>query len=257
VLYGDYYFRGDALGPRLIFGVLPICIPVAWYAMAIPSWYIAASYVYAYHQCLSSPLSLQHESLRPSSAARLSRIYPLTMIILSSIILTCTDIVGDPVLSTYGGHLRFAYDSLDHVALVNMTHEGDWVWYNIDAVSVEWKWFGVPFHNFIGWIITSLIAFSWATYISNRYAPAVATVNPSNSNDNSNEWYDHDVYISVLPITLILSTGLFYATHGTIQEPLQITAIIVIVLPAVIALLINFLWSSRTITVGTGRVKIS
>lgn len=111
-IYGPYHYS-DQLGFKL--GHVPVLIPLTWFAMIYPAYVVA------------NALVGQH--LFGTSGRRR---HVLWLALVSAVVMTCWDVVMDPVMSA-GGY---------------------WVW------EQPGGYFGVPFQNYLGWIATTFTIYT-------------------------------------------------------------------------------------------------
>jgi uncharacterized membrane protein len=208
-IFGSYTFSSTAFGPRVFNGILPIGVPFAWYAMGYPCYIIATTF-----------------AVRRSTSSSAARLRPLETILVAAVTLTCSDICGDPLLSSSGGHHRYRYD---HINDVPHWLDSDWTWN--EAHLTPYVWHGVPIHNFIGWFITSLVAFTSCIAVTSKI-PSIT----QEKDGSKSRWWLSPAYAGMLPITMVLATGVFYATHGTIPSSIQNAAIFLMILPSAASL---------------------
>lgn len=111
LVYGPYHYT-DRLGPKFL-GLVPYLIPLAWLMMMYPSLVIA-------------------QKLLGSSGPGYRKVLKVSA--LGGVIMTCWDLVMDPVM-VMGGH---------------------WVW---DGPLNSRVYFGIPLQNFWGWWLTTFATF--------------------------------------------------------------------------------------------------
>jgi putative membrane protein len=146
LIYGRYYYS-DQLGFKL--GLVPIIIPFIWFMMLYPSYCIATLIGNG------RPEQNQHGRPTPKTDA-LSHIIWLSF--LGAMTMTAWDLAVDPVFTEFGF----------------------WVW--VDGGP----YFGVPLHNFAGWLLTTftiyLVYRLWerrlATRPSTAYTPLIIWLAP-------------------------------------------------------------------------------
>lgn len=107
-VYGPYHYT-DALGYKFL-GLVPLLIPVAWFAVSYPSFVIAGRLAPVVKSVLAWRLSVAG---------------------LGAVIMTAWDLAMDPM----------------------MVAGGYWVW------EVEGAYFGIPLHNYAGWLLTIFVVF--------------------------------------------------------------------------------------------------
>jgi uncharacterized membrane protein len=117
LIYGAYHYT-DALGPKL--GHVPIIIPIAWFMMIYPS-YIIANLIGSGRQMMMRD--------KKSNNNQTTLVQILWLSFLSAVIMTAWDLVVDPYLSG--------------------PTERAWIWED------GGQYFGVPLHNFGGWLLTT------------------------------------------------------------------------------------------------------
>ncbi|MDQ3807195.1 MAG: carotenoid biosynthesis protein [Thermoproteota archaeon] len=119
LIYGAYHYT-DALGLKL--GHVPIIIPIAWFMMIYPSYIIA--------NLIGNGGRLQKTvSIDKNSNNNRIPVQILWISFLSAVIMTAWDLVVDPYLSG--------------------PTERVWIW------EEGGQYFGVPLHNFGGWLLTT------------------------------------------------------------------------------------------------------
>jgi putative membrane protein len=118
LIYGAYRYT-DALGLKL--GHVPIIIPIAWFMMVYPS-YIVANLIGNGRQKM-----MRREKKNNNNNWIILQILWLSF--LGAVVMTAWDLVVDPYLS---GPMERA-----------------WIWEN------GGQYFGVPLHNFGGWLLTT------------------------------------------------------------------------------------------------------
>ncbi len=116
LIYGSYHYT-DALGLKL--GHVPIIIPIAWFMMIYPS-YIIANLIGSGRQMMVRERNNNN---------RITLVQILWLSFLSAVIMTTWDLVVDPYLSGSTGRA--------------------WIW------EEGGQYFGVPLHNFGGWLLTT------------------------------------------------------------------------------------------------------
>jgi uncharacterized membrane protein len=137
LIYGAYHYT-DALGLKL--GHVPIIIPIAWFMMIYPSYIIA-------NLIRSGRMMMIREKKSSSNNNNNSRT-PLVQILwlsfLSAVIITAWDLVVDPYLSG--------------------PTERAWIWEG----GGGGQYFGVPLHNFGGWLLTTFTIYLLFQLLSER-----------------------------------------------------------------------------------------
>ena len=120
LIYGRYYYS-DQLGFKL--GLVPLIIPLIWFMMLYPSYCIA--------NLIGNGRTEHERNVRSRSGHSTPQKETLSHILLLSFLgamtMTAWDLVIDPVF----------------------TELGFWVW--VDSGP----YFGVPLHNFAGWLLTT------------------------------------------------------------------------------------------------------
>jgi uncharacterized membrane protein len=123
LIYGAYHYT-DALGLKL--GHVPIIIPIAWFMMVYPSYIIA--------NLVQSGRLMMRGKMKNNDNNSINILTPILQILwlsfLSAVIMTAWDLVVDPYLSG--------------------PTERAWIWEGGDG-----QYFGVPLHNFGGWLLTT------------------------------------------------------------------------------------------------------
>jgi putative membrane protein len=161
-LFGPYCYT-DLLGYRA-FGRIPLLIPIAWFSMVYPSYVIA---------------NMLGEG-QPISAPRRTVWWICGMAILSAMTMTAWDLVMDPVMS---------YTAVSSGSLVNDPA----IWDHGEVGVPAWRWlsehvphpgacmdvdplphgprthFGVPFQNYLGWLITATTVFLIFRLLEHRF----------------------------------------------------------------------------------------
>jgi putative membrane protein len=132
LIYGAYHYT-DALGPKL--GHVPIIIPIAWFMMIYPS-YIIANLIGSGRQMMM----MREKNNYSNNPITLVEILWLSF--LSAVIMTAWDLVVDPYLSG--------------------PTERAWIWED------GGQYFGVPLHNFGGWLLTTFTIYFIFRLLSER-----------------------------------------------------------------------------------------
>jgi uncharacterized membrane protein len=138
LIYGAYYYT-DALGPKL--GHVPIIIPIAWFMMIYPS-YIIANLIAGGRQKVMMIRGNKSNSNNNYSNNRTTLLQILGLSFLSAVIMTAWDLVVDPYLSG--------------------SAERAWIWED------SGQYFGVPLHNFGGWLLTTFTIYFLFQLLSER-----------------------------------------------------------------------------------------
>jgi putative membrane protein len=133
LIYGTYHYT-DALGVKL--GNVPIIIPIAWFMMVYPSYIIA--------NLIGSGRTMS----RGYNNSKTPIVQILRLSFLSAVIMTAWDLVVDPYLSG--------------------PTEKAWIWENGGG-----QYFGVPLHNFGGWILTTFTIYLLFRLLSERMLQAL------------------------------------------------------------------------------------
>jgi uncharacterized membrane protein len=128
LIYGAYHYT-DALGLKL--GHVPIIIPIAWFMMIYPS-YIIANLIGSGRQMM----------MRDKNNNRITLVQILWLSFLSAVMMTAWDLVVDPYLSG--------------------PTERAWIWED------GGQYFGVPLHNFGGWLLTTFTIYFIFRLLSER-----------------------------------------------------------------------------------------
>jgi uncharacterized membrane protein len=129
LIYGAYHYT-DALGLKL--GHVPIIIPIAWFMMIYPS-YIIANLIGTGRQMMMRDKNNNH---------RITLAQILWLSFLSAVTMTAWDLVVDPYLSG--------------------PTERAWIWED------GGQYFGVPLHNFGGWLLTTFTIYFIFRLLSER-----------------------------------------------------------------------------------------
>jgi uncharacterized membrane protein len=135
LIYGAYHYT-DALGLKL--GHVPIIIPIAWLMMIYPSYIIA-------NLIRSGRLMMRGEGEEEEEEenSRTPLVQLLWLSLLSAVIMTAWDLVVDPYLSG--------------------PTEKAWIWEDGGG-----QYFGVPLHNFGGWLLTTFTIYFLFRLLSER-----------------------------------------------------------------------------------------
>ena len=136
LIYGAYHYT-DALGLKL--GHVPIIIPIAWFMMIYPS-YIIANLIAGGRQKIIMIRGDKGNNNYSNNRVTLLRILVLSF--LSAVIMTAWDLVVDPYLSG--------------------PTERAWIWED------GGQYFGVPLHNFGGWLLTTFTIYFLFQLLSER-----------------------------------------------------------------------------------------
>ena len=131
LIYGPYHYT-DALGLKL--GHVPIIIPIAWFAMIYPSYIIA--------NLIGSGRQMMMREKNNYSNNPITLVQILWLSFLSAVIMTAWDLVVDPFLSG--------------------PTERAWIWED------GGQYFGVPLHNFGGWLLTTFTIYFIFRLLSER-----------------------------------------------------------------------------------------
>lgn len=147
-LYGPYCYT-PLLGPKVA-GRIPVLIPFAWYMMVYPSYVIA---------------NLLAEGRATSDPARPLR-WIMLMAVLSATILTAWDLTMDPIMSyeaaTEAAGAPLAVTTGDDMPAWRWTAEvtePDQCHVAERLPNSERTHFGVPWQNYLGWMITGFVVF--------------------------------------------------------------------------------------------------
>lgn len=138
LIYGAYHYT-DALGLKL--GHVPIIIPIAWFMMIYPS-YIIANLIAGGRQKVMMIRGNKSNSNNNYSNNRTTLLQILGLSFLSAVIMTAWDLVVDPYLSG--------------------PTERVWIWED------GGQYFGVPLHNFGGWLLTTFTIYFIFQLLSER-----------------------------------------------------------------------------------------
>ena len=131
LIYGAYHYT-DALGLKL--GHVPIIIPIAWFMMIYPSYIIA--------NLIGSGRQMMTRDKNNYSNNPITLVQILWLSFLSAVIMTAWDLVVDPYLSG--------------------PTERAWIWED------GGQYFGVPLHNFGGWLLTTFTIYFIFRLLSER-----------------------------------------------------------------------------------------
>lgn len=134
LIYGAYHYT-DALGLKL--GHVPIIIPLAWFMMIYPSYIIA-------NLIGSGRLMMRAKKKNNNNNSRTPLVQILWLSFLSAVIMTAWDLVVDPYLSG--------------------PTERAWIW----EEDGGGQYFGIPLHNFGGWLITTFTIYFLFRLLSER-----------------------------------------------------------------------------------------
>jgi uncharacterized membrane protein len=132
LIYGAYHYT-DALGLKL--GHVPIIIPIAWFMMIYPS-YIIANLIGSGRQMMMM------RDKKNNNNNRITLVQILWLSFLSAVMMTAWDLVVDPYLSG--------------------PTERAWIWED------GGQYFGVPLHNFGGWLLTTFTIYFIFRLLSER-----------------------------------------------------------------------------------------
>jgi len=138
LIYGTYHYT-DALGLKL--GHVPIIIPIAWFMMIYPS-YIIANLIAGSRQKIMMIRGNKSNNNNNSSNNRTTLQQILWLSFLSAVVMTAWDLVVDPYLSG--------------------PTERAWIW------EEGGQYFGVPLHNFGGWLLTTFTIYFLFQLLSER-----------------------------------------------------------------------------------------
>ena len=131
LIYGAYHYT-DALGLKL--GHVPIIIPIAWFMMIYPSYIIA--------NLIGSGRQMMTRDKKNNNNNPITLVQILWLSFLSAVIMTAWDLVVDPYLSG--------------------PTERAWIWED------GGQYFGVPLHNFGGWLLTTFTIYFVFRLLSER-----------------------------------------------------------------------------------------
>ena len=131
LIYGAYHYT-DALGLKL--GHVPIIIPIAWFMMIYPSYIIA--------NLIGSGRQMMTRYKKNNNNNPITLVQILWLSFLSAVIMTAWDLVVDPYLSG--------------------PTERAWIWED------GGQYFGVPLHNFGGWLLTTFTIYFVFRLLSER-----------------------------------------------------------------------------------------
>jgi uncharacterized membrane protein len=131
LIYGAYHYT-NALGLKL--GHVPIIIPIAWFMMIYPSYIIA--------NLIGSGRQMMTRDKKNNNNNPITLVQILWLSFLSAVIMTAWDLVVDPYLSG--------------------PTERAWIWED------GGQYFGVPLHNFGGWLLTTFTIYFIFRLLSER-----------------------------------------------------------------------------------------
>ena len=131
LIYGAYHYT-NALGLKL--GHVPIIIPIAWFMMIYPSYIIA--------NLIGSGRQMMTRDKKKNNNNPITLVQILWLSFLSAVIMTAWDLVVDPYLSG--------------------PTERAWIWED------GGQYFGVPLHNFGGWLLTTFTIYFIFRLLSER-----------------------------------------------------------------------------------------
>ncbi len=137
LIYGAYHYT-DALGLKL--GHVPIIIPIAWFMMIYPSYIIANLIAGGRQKIIMIRGNKGNNNNSSNNRTTLQQILWLSF--LSAVIMTAWDLVVDPYLSG--------------------PTERAWIW------EEGGQYFGVPLHNFGGWLLTTFTIYFLFQLLSER-----------------------------------------------------------------------------------------
>jgi uncharacterized membrane protein len=132
LIYGAYHYT-NALGLKL--GHVPIIIPIAWFMMIYPS-YIIANLIGSGRQMMMMG------DKKNNNNHQITLVQILWLSFLSAVMMTAWDLVVDPYLSG--------------------PTERAWIWED------GGQYFGVPLHNFGGWLLTTFTIYFIFRLLSER-----------------------------------------------------------------------------------------
>ncbi len=139
-IFGPYYYTG-LLGLKL-FGRIPVLIPFAWYMMFYPTYIVAN-------------ILAEGTPITP----KMNAVWIVWMAALSALVMTAWDLTMDPIMSydsCHGGGVCGGRP------LQSQIGSPAWVWPH------GGDYFGVPFLNFRGWLMTAFIVFLVFRFIEPR-----------------------------------------------------------------------------------------
>jgi uncharacterized membrane protein len=139
LIYGAYHYT-DALGLKL--GHVPIIIPIAWFMMVYPS-YIIANLIRSGRLMMMMMEKTKKNNNNNNSSSHTPILQILWLSLLSAVIMTAWDLVVDPYLSG--------------------PTERAWIWEGGGG-----QYFGVPLHNFGGWLLTTFTIYFLFQWLSER-----------------------------------------------------------------------------------------
>jgi putative membrane protein len=139
LIYGAYHYT-DSLGLKL--GHVPIIIPIAWFMMIYPSYIIANLIGGGRRKIMMIRDDKSSNSNNNYSNNRTTLLQILGLSVLSAVIMTAWAFVVDPYLSG--------------------PTERAWIWEH------GGQYFGVPLHNFGGWLLTTFTIYFLFQLLSER-----------------------------------------------------------------------------------------
>jgi putative membrane protein len=119
-----------------------------------------------------------------------------------------------PGLATQAAIAAMVMTAWDVVMDPGMASAGNWVW------ERGGPWFGVPFHNYAGWLLTTFLVYVGAGHLWRKKVRSAAATEG----------------FAALPIFIYALEALSYAVPRRIPE-LQLVALFAMVMPALLALL--------------------
>lgn len=144
VVFGDYFFTSN-LG---LFATshLPVIVPFLWFSLSYPIF-------------VWTVVLIKEKNISRNGHAK--------SVLFASIFLTAYDTVSDPIGVLYGNKMWHHAAFVDSAtSLQSYSPQPDWVFssstkksFLLQVLSFPCH-FGIPFHNFLGWFITSLVMYS-------------------------------------------------------------------------------------------------
>lgn len=141
-IFGPYYYT-DVLGPKIA-GRIPVLIPLAWYMMFYPSYVV------------TNLLAEGHPVAQGRGTA-----WIIWISALSALIMTAWDLTMDPIMSfnpCRTGSIDCLPAELDQAVIGHPA----WVWSDGGA------YFGVPYSNYRGWLLTAFAVFALYRLLERR-----------------------------------------------------------------------------------------
>ena len=195
-IYGSYHYPRDKppWNTMPFLGHVPIGIPLTWITLFYPTF-----------ATVNAMVGIGTSS--DGSANMLVSVLPvlplfraLFLALVDSFVLTMLDLALDPIFS--------------HASV------GFWCWHDAEAMSkkqagrdatagTRFEWFGVPFRNYFGWLMTGIVVFGcFRVGVGGDVGAASAAQNAS----AAGRWF------SVQPVLFYLTEALFYAVNPRMPD---------------------------------------